>query len=94
MDVKIALHNDKSRRWTLRGCDIPANLMIIKTFNSLDTHHGTLTFQVAKCSKLPGRLAGWSELSSAFSTPVEATVPQLRHLKCPSDPRIFPGMFA
>ena len=44
MDVKIALHNDKSRRWTLRQCDTHANLMIIKLFNSLDTPHRTLTF--------------------------------------------------
>ena len=44
MDVKIALHNDKGRRWTLQRCDTHANLMIIKLFNSLDTAHGTLTF--------------------------------------------------
>jgi hypothetical protein len=44
VDVKIALHNDKSRRCTLRADDTQANLKIIKPFNSLGTRRGTLTF--------------------------------------------------
>ena len=44
VDMKVALHNDKSRRRALQGDDYHANLKKIQPLNYLDTQIGTLTF--------------------------------------------------
>jgi hypothetical protein len=45
VDMKVALHNDKSRRRALQGDDNHANLKKIQLLNYLDTQIGTLTLQ-------------------------------------------------
>lgn len=45
VDMKVALHNDKSRRRALQGDDNHANLKKIQLLNYLDTKIGTLTLQ-------------------------------------------------
>src|ERR1700677_969091 len=43
VDMKVALHNDKSRRCALQADDNQANLKRIKLLNCLHTQSGTLT---------------------------------------------------
>lgn len=43
VDMKVALHNDKSRRRALQGDYNQANLKKIQLLNYLDTQIGTLT---------------------------------------------------